>query len=149
MIAQTAVEVNDAKRLLPLSDPSSTFVVEFALGKATIAEGAPVGTGKLLTRLRETEPTLNAVALPFNPDKTLMREVLTRASSARTLVVATRQALHFDSQQQLVAQLLALDKPTMLIAMRDPYDLALFPQATCAVAAYDDSPAMLDAVSQR
>ncbi len=143
-IARAAIRVHDTNHLLPLRAWRDTFVVEFALGRATIAEGAPVAAGKLLARLRESAPTLNSIALPFNPDDATMRDVITRASDAHTLVIATRQTLHFDSQQRLVAQLLALGKPTVLIALRDPYDLALFPQAHCTVATFDDSPAMLD-----
>jgi beta-N-acetylhexosaminidase len=146
-IGREAIRVDDRQHLAPLRELQGFFVVEFALGRATIAEGPAVESGKLLQRLRAQRPALDGVALPLDPDARNDGDVLARATSARGLIVAVRQARHFTSQQQLVRQLLAPGKPTVLVAMRDPYDLDLFPEARCTIAAFDDSPAMLDALA--
>src|SRR5439155_23267121 len=108
---------------------------EFALGRATIAEGLSRETGRFVAALQQAAAGIDGVALPFNPDERAEQNVLRRASAARTLVIATRQAGTFASQRQLVQDLLTPAKPSIVIALRDPYDLTQFPQATCTVAA--------------
>ncbi|MEP7199903.1 MAG: glycoside hydrolase family 3 protein, partial [Chloroflexota bacterium] len=148
-IARRAIRVHDARGMLPLRDLAGFAVIDFALGKATIAEGASYGADKLLTAMRATHPALDGIALPFGPDERATRDALAFAANARGLIIAMRQALHFASQQAFVRDCLALDKPTVLIAMRDPYDLDLFPDAPCAIATFDDSPAMISEVMTR
>jgi beta-N-acetylhexosaminidase len=148
-IAHAAIRVTDPQQLTPIRDVDNTFVVEFALGRATIAEGPSRDTGRLLARLQQAATGISGVALPFNPDAQVTWDITQRAGAAHTLVVATRQAAQFTSQRQLVRQLLMLGKPSILVALRDPYDLAQFPEATCTVAAFDDTPAMLDEIAFR
>ena len=102
-----------------------------------------------MARLQQASTGISGVALPFNPDAQVTWDVTQRAGAAHTLVVATRQAAQFTSQRQLVRQLLMLGKPSILVALRDPDDLAQLPEATCTVAAFDDSPAMLDEIAFR
>lgn len=152
-IARAAIRVHDPYQSLPLRGLDGFFVVEFALGKATIAEGPALGSGKLLRRLRERRAAVEGVTLALDPEVATTDEVCQRAAAASGLMIATRQARLFDRQQRLCRELLALGKPTVLVALRDPYDSALFvpdadamPGNVCTVATFDDSPAMLDAL---
>jgi len=150
-IGRAAIRVHDPKQMLPLQELDGYLAVEFALGNATIAEGPSLGSGKLRGKLRDRHPTLDGAVVALEPDARTAGELRARAASARGLIVATRQARHFASQQQLVRDLLALGKPTVLVALRDPYDIELFatpsrvfPPHLCTAATFDDSPALLD-----
>jgi beta-N-acetylhexosaminidase len=147
-IATRAIRVNgqrlDRSSQLPLPPLPEVAVIEFALGQITLAEGPAYNTSRLLKQLRARQPALMGIALPFNPDEHAMSQALTIAQRARGLIIAIRQALHCPAQPALVRQLLAFDKPTVLVALRDPYDLSLFPQASCAITLYDDSPATIE-----
>jgi beta-N-acetylhexosaminidase len=148
-IAERAVRVRDAGGMLPLQHREGYALIEFALGKATIAEGTMQQTGKLSARLREKVPSLHGLSLPFDPDEAAQLEVRALASQATGLIAVMRQAMHFPAQAEIVRQCLGMGKPTVLIAMRDPYDLDLFPHAPCVIAGFDDSPAMLKEVMKR
>ncbi|MBI5879606.1 MAG: beta-N-acetylhexosaminidase [Chloroflexi bacterium] len=148
-IAARAIQVRDTGRLLPVRDLRDWVCVEFALGKATIAEGIAAGQGKLLAQLQREHPELAGLVLPFGPDDAQMAEAQRMLVDARGLIVALRQALHFPAQQAFAGEALAAGKPVVLVAMRDPYDLDLFADAPCTIAAFDDSPAMVEAVCQR
>ncbi|MBI1802736.1 MAG: beta-N-acetylhexosaminidase [Chloroflexi bacterium] len=142
-IARRAIRVADADGFLPQPDLSGWLAVEFALGKVTIAEGRPSGTGKLINGLRDRIPSFAGITLSFNPIERDVLEVCQQAENARGLIIATRQALHFPSQRELVRRCCALGKPTVIIALRDPYDLTLFSDARCTIATFDDSPIMI------
>jgi beta-N-acetylhexosaminidase len=51
-------------------------------------------------------------------------------------------------QQKLVAQLLATGKPVIVVATRDPYDIAYLPGTTTYLATYSYSPVALESVAR-
>ena len=52
------------------------------------------------------------------------------------IVMGTINAYAEEKQAEVVRQLLQTDKPVVIIAMRLPYDLAAFPQASTYVCTY-------------
>ncbi len=52
------------------------------------------------------------------------------------IVMGTINAFAEDKQAELVRQLLRLDKPVIVIALRLPYDLAAFPEAPAFLCTY-------------
>jgi beta-N-acetylhexosaminidase len=148
-IARRAIRIVDSEHRLPLRNVSGFAVIEFALGKATVAEMGAYETGKVLQGLRGRVPSLKGIALAFNPSQSELHDARALAASASALILVTRQARHFSAQAGLIRECLAMGKPSVLIAMRDPYDLGLFPEARCTIAAFDDSPAMVNEVVRR
>ncbi|MBG0563812.1 glycoside hydrolase family 3 protein [Actinoplanes aureus] len=79
---------------------------------------------------------LNATPLVANqPDDAKIAEVVTAAGSRDITVVLTNNAV--DSRQQaLVKALLGTGKPVVVVAVRNPYDIAYLPGVTTYLATY-------------
>lgn len=63
------------------------------------------------------------------------------------IVVGTTAAMLEPSQARLVDAVLSLDRPTVTVALRTPFDLAAYPAARCHVAAYGILPPTLAALA--
>lgn len=67
------------------------------------------------------------------------------AERSDLLLLATRNAARDPAQAATVRELLALGKPTAVLALRSPYDLLAFPAAPCYMASYGDQSCSLEA----
>jgi beta-N-acetylhexosaminidase len=77
------------------------------------------------------------------PDAATITTAVSRAQANDVVVVATSNASGSATQRDLVSALLASGKPVVLVATRNPYDIASFPQAATYVATYSwTKPAM-------
>ncbi|KWX10966.1 hypothetical protein TR74_00505, partial [Carbonactinospora thermoautotrophica] len=73
------------------------------------------------------------------------------AAAARVhdlVVVATNRAWQVEEQQRLVGALLGTGRPVVVIAVRDPYDIAYFTGAPTYLATYSFSPPSLEAAAR-
>ncbi|MEU4607686.1 glycoside hydrolase family 3 N-terminal domain-containing protein [Kribbella sp. NPDC023972] len=125
----TTLLKNDAG-LLPLSPASRKILVAgyspAALGTALAGRGATV-------TVKDTGAT---------PSDTRINEAVAAAATADLTVVLTMKAWDTQvtdkqaKQQKLVNALLATGRPVVLVAARDPYDVAYFPSAQTTLATY-------------
>lgn len=72
----------------------------------------------------------------YAPEAQEIAVVLDQVRGYDLIVVGTINACAEEKQAELVRQLLRLDKPVIVVAMRLPYDLAAFPQASTYVCTY-------------
>ncbi|MDQ3492714.1 MAG: hypothetical protein M3452_05585, partial [Chloroflexota bacterium] len=63
------------------------------------------------------------------------------------VILATRDAYVWPDECDLIARIARGDRPTLLVALRNPHDLAALPRTTGAVAAYADVPQTLEALA--
>ncbi len=128
----TTLVKNDAG-LLPLSkDPRSILVTGWGV-TTTQTLGARLTARGATTTVRETgaAPTDAAIA-----------DAVTKAQANDLTVVLTQKAWDttvtdkLAKQQKLVKDLLATGKPVIVVAVRDPYDIAYFTGAPTYVATY-------------
>jgi beta-glucosidase-like glycosyl hydrolase/endonuclease/exonuclease/phosphatase family metal-dependent hydrolase len=132
---------NDAD-LLPLSPAPRTILVAgytpAALGTALQRRGATA-----LVKDTGTTPTdakiADAVATSATADLTV---VLT--NKAWDTEVTDKQA----KQQKLVNALLATGRPVIVVPVRDPYDVAYFPNATTTLVTYGSTAASMEALAK-
>ncbi|TDO93300.1 glycoside hydrolase family 3 protein [Enemella evansiae] len=127
---------NDAKAL-PLK-PAGTSILVTGYGVST--------TQVTADELTKRGATARAMQTGTSPSDATIASVVAAAQSVDTVIVLTNKA--WDTavtdktagQQKLVKQLLATDKTIIVVAVRDPYDIAYFDQAPTYVATYSYSP---------
>ncbi|OYO01361.1 glycoside hydrolase family 3 protein [Enemella evansiae] len=127
---------NDAKAL-PLK-PAGTSILVTGYGVST--------TQVTADELTKRGATARAMQTGTSPSDATIASVVAAAQSVDTVIVLTNKA--WDTavtdktagQQKLVKQLLATGKTIIVVAVRDPYDIAYFDQAPTYVATYSYSP---------
>ncbi|OYO00028.1 beta-N-acetylhexosaminidase [Enemella evansiae] len=127
---------NDAKAL-PLK-PAGTSILVTGYGVST--------TQVTADELAKRGATARAMQTGTSPSDATIASVVAAAQTVDTVIVLTNKA--WDTavtdktagQQKLVKQLLATGKSIIVVAVRDPYDIAYFDQAPTYVATYSYSP---------
>ncbi|MDF2090970.1 glycoside hydrolase family 3 protein [Knoellia sp. 3-2P3] len=82
------------------------------------------------------------------PSDAKIADAVAAAQDSDAVVVTTMKAWTSPAQQKLVKSLLATGKPVVVVATRDPYDIAYFTDAPTYLATYSYSPVAIDAVAR-
>lgn len=147
-VARRAITLlRNRNRLLPIaiSAGERVGVIEFAKHRFSAVEDSRHYGCSLASLVRARHPETTSLvldAIPANGTASASQIV----EQSDKIIIATRNAHLVESQASLVRRLIALGKPTAVVALRNPYDLMAFPEADCHVAAYGDSPCLLVAV---
>ncbi len=132
---RTTTLVKNDRRLLPLtSGPRNVLVAGWGVGTTQTMAAALAARGAT-TQVRESGTTPSASAIDL---------AVASAQNADLVVVTTNNAYAVDAttklpapaaaaQTRLVQALLATGKPVVVAAMRNPYDVASFPEAPTVV----------------
>ena len=131
---------------MPLPD-GIVGAIEFGQTRLTPAEDRILGGSALageLARFRAVRP----LSLPLDPAEPDIERALDLARHSDVVVVGTRAATLYPAQAALARDVLALGKPTVVVALSAPYDLLAFPDAPAYVATYGDVPATLAAAAE-
>jgi len=128
--AQSITLLRDDARLIPIASDAKIFVVEagnLGLGKAL---GAPT--------------VMNVAAQPKAND---IATIVERGKEGRLMIVATSDAARNRAQVELVNALLKARVPTIVVAMRGPYDAIVLPDAPTLLATYGANPPSAESVA--
>ena len=135
---------NDAGRL-PLSAGEKVLVTGYrSVSNTSNAEPAAhlaaalQGEG-VATELFETGPA---------PDAATIAEAASKAEANDVVVVATSNATGSTAQRDLVNALLSTGKPVVLVATRNPYDIAALTQVPTYIASYSWTKPAMEAVGR-
>ncbi len=134
-VAQRAITLVRNHGILPLQPAARVGVVAFQAGILTPVESQP-GDDPFLSAAH-ARGLHNTQAMPLQPGRDAVAALQAWAARYAALLVGTRRASHNPSQVE-AARGLARVRPTAVIALREPYDLGLIPEARAAVAAYGD-----------
>lgn len=147
-VARRSLTLIAGEQLLPLDPSTSVAVIEFASRRPSpVEEGLPE-TPTLGAALRQHLARVNEVIVDGAADMPAGERAATEAAAAAEFVIlATRDAYLWPEEQRLIARLTAAERPTMLVALRNPYDLAVLPRTAAAAAAYADVPVALEALA--
>jgi beta-N-acetylhexosaminidase len=144
--AEASVTLVDVRPgALPLAVDASIVVIEFDLQAQHAAEESQRWPAPVLAAFRRRFTNVRGVALDAadpKPDDLTAAQAL--AAEAPIIILATRDANLFPAQRQAIDTLQALHRPTVVISLRAPYDLADLPWAAARIATYGDLPASLD-----
>jgi beta-N-acetylhexosaminidase len=121
-------------------------VIEFASYLESNAAESGGQTG-FVARLSERLPQIDAVALKSNnASAKSSADALLLAEHADILIVATRSAHLFPEQVESASQFLAATKHSILICLRNPYDVDVLPDADTVICTCGDSAPSIQAV---
>ncbi|MCL4876340.1 MAG: beta-N-acetylhexosaminidase [Anaerolineae bacterium] len=130
--------------LLPVNPHQKVIVVEFYsyLESEAMERAEQSNFGKLL---RKTFPALPHIALsPTQPDTAAIDQAQIQA--ADVLILATRSAHLNPAQQAAAAAMLKAARKSILLCLRNPYDVDVLPPADVILCACGDSTPSLQAV---
>jgi beta-N-acetylhexosaminidase len=83
-----------------------------------------------------------------SPSDAQIAAAVAAAEDSDGVVVTTMKAWTSEQQRKLVRELVATGKPVVVVATRDPYDIAYFTEAPSYLATYSYSPVAIDAVAR-
>jgi beta-N-acetylhexosaminidase len=130
--------VRDNANLLPLKlDPEQRIAA--ILPKPidlTPADTSSYVTPGLGAALRRYHPNIDEFPLSYAPEVDEIANLLERLRKYDMLILGTLNAYASPSQAEFVRQALKLGIPSIVVALRLPYDLAVFPEANTYVCTY-------------
>ncbi|MCC7118773.1 MAG: hypothetical protein IT310_09630 [Anaerolineales bacterium] len=130
--------VRDQAGLLPLNlerHQKIAVVVPKPLD-LTPADTSSYITPKLAESIRQYHPNVDEFIIPFAPDENEIASLLLQLVKYDLLIFGTINAYAERKQADLINQSLKLNLPTVVVAMRLPYDLAAVPQTQTYVCTY-------------
>jgi len=125
--------VNDKDRLIPLKDKTlKTAVIIFAPARFSANALA------LYKSLAEKGYSMEQSVFEINPDAKTVAEAVAIGGKADRLIIGSFQWAQAQNinQKKAIKALLALGKPSVLISLMSPYDLANYPGAGTQLAVY-------------
>jgi len=105
-------------------------------------------TASLASHISDRGPVTSVYETGTAPSAARRQEAVTRAQGSDLIVVSTTRVGLSPSQQQLVKDLLATGIPVVVVAVRDPYDIAYFESAPTYVATYGYKEVSLTSVTE-
>jgi len=141
--------VRDTAGLLPLrlSPDARIAAVMPQPRNLTPADTSAYLLPQLAPALRRFHPCVDEFVTAHAPDDEEIAALRQRVAGYDLLVLGTINACSRPEQATLAAELLATGVPTVTVALRAPYDLAVYPQATTHLATYSIHRPSLDALA--
>jgi beta-N-acetylhexosaminidase len=141
--------VRDEAGLLPLrlAPDARVAAVMPAPRDLTPADTSSTIRPHLAAALRAHHPRVDEFVTSHLPDDNEIAALRERLTGYDLLILGTINASMQPEQAALVNELLALGRPTVTVALRTPYDLAVYPAAQTHLCTYSIQPASLDALA--
>jgi beta-N-acetylhexosaminidase len=139
-----------ATRLLPirLKDDQRLLVVMPRPQDLTPADTSSYILPSLAEALRAYHPRIDEIITPHAPQDTDIAALRDKARDYDLVIAGTLNASTQPGQEALVRALLQTGIPTIVVAMRMPYDLAAFPEAPTYLCTYSILEPSLRALAQ-
>jgi beta-N-acetylhexosaminidase len=102
----------------------------------TPADTSSYVTPQLGVALRQYHPHMDEFKLSYAPETDEIAALLERLREYDMLILGTLNAYASPNQAEFVRQALKLDIPSVVVALRLPYDLTVFPEAETYVCTY-------------
>jgi beta-N-acetylhexosaminidase len=142
---ERAQEITDATVTL-VKDDANTLPLAKGTQKVLVT-GASVTAG-LAKRISDRGPEATAINTGTAPDDAAIAAAVAKAQDNDHVVVATNKAWTSAGQQKLVKQLVATGKPVVVVAVRDPYDIAYFTDAPTYLATYSTTSTSIESLAR-
>ncbi|MFW6135492.1 MAG: glycoside hydrolase family 3 protein [Chloroflexota bacterium] len=131
---QSVTLLKNDRQWLPLRPDQRTLLVY------------PDSQAELEPALSEYGTQIDAMPVSIDPSQQQITQVISATQNAEVIIVATADARDHPGQIALVGSM--PDIPTIILALRSPYDLLAFPSQSTYVAIYGDVPASIRAAAK-
>ncbi|MBK8135652.1 MAG: glycoside hydrolase family 3 protein [Chloroflexi bacterium] len=137
-IARRAITVVKGGNLLPmtLAARDEIAVITVRPQNLTPADTSSEVTIGLDAAIRERHNATTGYELDYGATDGMLRDVLEATRDAKIVIAGTINASDDPAQAALVNALLARGQRTIVVALRTPYDLAVFPEVDAYLCAY-------------
>jgi beta-N-acetylhexosaminidase len=141
--------VRDDAGLLPLRIEEGTKIAAIMPQPRdlTPADTSSTVSPSLAAALRRSHPGVEEFVTSHPPAASEISALRDRVSDFDLLVVGTIDAFRQPEQAALVKELVATSVPTVVVALRTPWDLAAYPEAATYACTYSILPASLEALT--
>ena len=138
-IAEASITlIRDDAKLLPLHlsvEQRIAVIVPKPLD-LTPADTSSYVTPQLAAAIRNYHPRVDEFVIPYAPQAADISAVLERVREYDLIVIGALNAYNQEGQSTLVRELLKGQVPTIVVALRLPYDLMAFPEAPTYLCTY-------------
>jgi beta-N-acetylhexosaminidase len=149
LAARSITLVRDPGGRLPL-DPGTAGTVLAVMPRPadlTPADTSSTVVPGLAAALRAAGYVVDELLADQSPGAAAIAAARDRAATADTIVVGTIDAHRQPAQLDLVEALVLTGRPTVAVALRGPWDVALFPPEATTLATYSILPGSLEALA--
>ncbi len=148
--ARSVTLVRDEAQLLPLrlAPDQRVAVILPRPVDLTPADTSSYVACSLAAQLRAFHPAIDEFLTTANPDTNEIAGLAQRVSDYDLVIVGTINATAQPGQAALVRRVLASATPTLVVALRTPYDLSMFPEAPTYLCTYSILQPALAALAQ-
>lgn len=145
-IAERSVTlVRDDAHILPLTiDPDQRIAVIIPQpADLTPADTSSYVIPSLAASVRQYHQNVKEIIIPYSPNLDVIQNTLLQTQDAALIIIGTLNAFDCPAQAELVNRLLQSGIPTVVSALRMPYDLTVFENAPTFLCTYSiQSPSM-------
>jgi beta-N-acetylhexosaminidase len=147
---RSITRVRDHAGLLPihLQPEQRLAVIVPKPSDLTPADTSSYVTPTLANALRVYHRMVDEFIMPYAPQDLEIASVLERIQGHSRVIVGTINAFTEPAQSRLVKAVLASGIPTVVVAMRMPYDLKAFPEAPTYLCSYSILPPTMHALAR-
>lgn len=130
--------VRDRDGMIPLQLPPAKRVAVIVPQPQdlTPADTSSYEKPRLAEAIREYHPLTDGFIVPFAPSSNEISDIIQNLGSYDLIVTGTINAFTTPPQSALIQAILRMEKPVVVVALRLPYDLELFPQAGTCLCTY-------------
>ncbi|MBN2678351.1 MAG: hypothetical protein JXR32_09870, partial [Anaerolineaceae bacterium] len=148
--ARAITLVQDRQNRLPIRlEPEKKIAVVVPQPRdLTPADTSSYVQPRLAENLRAYHPRLEEISIPLDPGESELAEALQRLEGCGLVIIGTINAFTQAGQAELVRQVLRRGIPLIVIAMRLPYDLMVFPDVSTYLCTYSILEPSMQAVAR-
>jgi beta-N-acetylhexosaminidase len=147
LAARSITLVADPTGVLPLPRAGRILAVMPRPSDLTPADTSSTVRPGLAAALRRYHADVDEVIIEPEPDASAIAAVRDRAADVDRVVIGTIDAHRLHGQIGLVEAIVGTGTPTVAVALRGPWDVAVYPGAVASLATYSILPGPLDALA--
>lgn len=141
--------VRDELRQLPLKlqTEARVLVIMPETEDLTPADTSSYLNPSLANAIRNHHSNVEEIIVPHNPDENDIAGISTAIQNSDYIIIGTINAFSNPAQAALVNRVIYTGKPVIVLALRLPYDLVVYPQVPCYLCTYGILKPSLQAVA--
>jgi beta-N-acetylhexosaminidase len=148
LAARSITLVADATGVLPLAAGQRRLLAVMPRPTdLTPADTSSTVRPALAAALRRYHADVEELVVDIDPDDAAIAAARERAHAADAVVIGTIDAHRLAGQARLVEAMAATGTPAIAVAMRGPWDVAIYPSTVASLATYSILPGSLDALA--
>lgn len=141
--------VKNENRIIPLKVNKKTLIIWPVFEVLTeVEESVRKDEVTLKTFLKESIKDLDEIKVSINPKDDEIYHVEKAIDQYEQIVICSYNALVSKTQTELINEILKKNKNTVVVSLRNPYDLLNFKNINAYIIAYDNRPMSLKSVSK-